>query len=159
MDVLSYQKWKMHIDECGHQLKLMSSNESNDTFDHLYKMDGLFEKFLTKMATNTKTIMNSVCIPCYENQMVQMMTDEFELPNEPMNEFANSSSSSKNNDSGFISTDDGNESRRLENINEKKGKGKRPNKRKRPEVEIIDEVGTVEITLSQIEKIVKEKGE
>lgn len=158
-DEESYLKWRANIEISAIAFKTLYSQEANELFDHFYKMDRVFEEALGKIVSSTMAIIENVCVPSDADRMAKMEKAEFLAPKEEdelMNSFINSSGSSKGDDSGFASYLEESAAKTSEKWERKKENRTGAMKRKCLEIETIDEFGTVEISMSQIQKIMAE---
>lgn len=86
MEEISYVNWSIFIHESSKKFKIHFSDEFNDLFDHLYKMDGKYEETLRKIASENLITYTEV-VAHAKNKI-----SEEELQRE---------NCSQNNDSGF----------------------------------------------------------
>jgi len=58
-----YCKWMYYINEFSADFVKMYSNEANDLFNHLYRMDTIFERTIRKTAINVSSINDKIWVP------------------------------------------------------------------------------------------------
>ena len=161
IDEISFLQWKSYIDEREKDFKIMYSREANMLYDHYYEMDRVTHETFSKITSCTIDVVRNVCAPFHENRLVQLMENEFssEMRDDLMNDFVrvplnlsgiSNSDGSKStdedqipiDDSGFASLVDEVEMRKLNDVSEGSI------------IAVVDEVGIVDATMSEIEKLI-----
>lgn len=104
-DEFTYRKWSQYINEASLKFKKLFSDEINDLFNHLYRMDEKYEETLRQLISENLVTSNEILVNTMRNELL----NEFQADdNEDVlfTEVLNASSASGNNDSGFNGSND-----------------------------------------------------